>query len=188
MSADCIGLCHRRHWPKPDFSPFPTRSGGWQCTVRVNSREYSTDCDYETEELARNAAATRAYMICRSFSVNDGMMPGLKPGRGELGRQGLPVAIGANRQSQTSSSSRTKGRERLSARSDISYEMFGSHDDVGEDQTWSSASGGDSPRSLDSGKSVMRNEDSLLLCYCRRAAVRGYGRCEFCLREASTLR
>src|SRR5690242_1583953 len=65
------GLCQRRHWPDPQFQTY--RSGyGYGCTVRVNNREYSTDVDYESDELAKNAAATRAYMICRNFSVNDG--------------------------------------------------------------------------------------------------------------------
>ncbi|TKA72944.1 hypothetical protein B0A49_08802 [Cryomyces minteri] len=93
------GLCHRRHWPDPLFDTYRTRHG-YQCTVRVNNREYTTDTGYESDELARNAAATRAYMICRNFSVNDGMFPGHRPGQGGNGVvQGLPVAIGAGRRS-----------------------------------------------------------------------------------------
>ena len=41
--------------------------------MRVNNREYQTETEYETEDLAQNAAAARAYMICRNFSVNDGV-------------------------------------------------------------------------------------------------------------------
>ncbi|KAF1363071.1 hypothetical protein EJ07DRAFT_163005 [Lizonia empirigonia] len=89
------GLCQRRNWPDPLFQTY--RSGyGYGCTVRVNNREYSTDVDYESDELAKNAAATRAYMICRNFSVNDGMFPGHRPGQGGV-VQGMPVAIGAGR-------------------------------------------------------------------------------------------
>ncbi|KAF2740055.1 hypothetical protein EJ04DRAFT_425191, partial [Polyplosphaeria fusca] len=70
------GLCQRRHWPGPLFQTFRT-GHGYGCTVRVNNREY------ETDELAKNAAATRAYMICRNFS-NDGMYPVQQPGQGRV--------------------------------------------------------------------------------------------------------
>ncbi|KAL9581446.1 MAG: hypothetical protein Q9212_003894 [Teloschistes hypoglaucus] len=50
-------------------------SGGWACVARVNNREYQTDTIYGSDLLARENAAMRAYLICRNFSVNDGMYP-----------------------------------------------------------------------------------------------------------------
>ncbi len=90
------GLCQRRHWPDPLYESYKT-SSGYTCTVRVNNREYQTDAVYESESLARENAAMRAYMICLNFSANDGMYPvGHKHG-GMM--QGLPVAIGTGRRS-----------------------------------------------------------------------------------------
>lgn len=60
----------------------------------MNNREYRTDVTYARKDLAQESAATRAYMICRNFSANDGMYPGQ---RLEAGAQGMPVAIGAGR-------------------------------------------------------------------------------------------
>ncbi len=83
--------------------------------ARVNNREYQTDTTYGSELLARENAAMRAYLICRNFSVNDGMYPsGHKKG---AVLQGLPVAIGTERRSvytedldaSTSSGSRSGG-------------------------------------------------------------------------------
>ncbi|KAI9846273.1 MAG: hypothetical protein M1837_004262 [Sclerophora amabilis] len=74
--------------------------------VRVNHREYQTDTVYETEVLARENAAMRAYLICRNFSVNDGKYPvGHKGGV----VQGLPVAIGTGRHSTYESVSSGSG-------------------------------------------------------------------------------
>lgn len=64
--------------------------------VRVNNREYHTDVGFESEQLSVENAAQRAYLICRNFSMNDGMLPGSKPGNR---RQGMPVAIGTERRS-----------------------------------------------------------------------------------------
>jgi len=69
-------------------------SSGYCCTVRVNHREYQTDTVYETESLARENAAMRAYLICRNFSVNDGMYPG---GLTNGVIQGLPVSTNPGR-------------------------------------------------------------------------------------------
>ncbi|KAF2648702.1 hypothetical protein K491DRAFT_578028, partial [Lophiostoma macrostomum CBS 122681] len=69
------GLCNRRHWPDPLFQTYRTRYG-YGCTVRVNDREYSTDVEYETDSLAQNAAATRAYMICRNLHVDTSIIQG----------------------------------------------------------------------------------------------------------------
>ncbi|KAL1297414.1 hypothetical protein AAFC00_004947 [Neodothiora populina] len=88
------GLCDRRAWPKPYYQAHQPQPGYWTCIVRVNNREYSTDVAYARKDLAQESAATRAYMICRNFSVNDGMYPGQ---RLEAGAQGMPVAIGAGR-------------------------------------------------------------------------------------------
>ncbi len=79
--------------------------------MRVNNREYQTDALYESDCLARENAAMRAYMICLNFSANDGMYPaGHKHG---AMMQGLPVAIGTGRRStytdEGSSGSRSGG-------------------------------------------------------------------------------
>lgn len=128
--------------------------------MRVNNREYSTDVEYETDELAKNAAATRAYMICRNFSVNDGMYPGQRPGQGGV-VQGLPVAIGTGRRNTCSSNE---------------YDS-------------SSSSGGTSPRNSDCGldangrRSSKSSATSASSCYCGRGSIRAYERCTSCLRE-----
>ena len=58
----------------------------------MNNREYQTDTLCASELLARENAAMRAYLICRNFSVNDGMY--VREGEGV---QGIPVAIGTGR-------------------------------------------------------------------------------------------
>ncbi|KAF2154691.1 hypothetical protein K461DRAFT_100379 [Myriangium duriaei CBS 260.36] len=174
-------LCTRRNWPTPQFVPFRHRRGHG-CVVRVNNREYSTgDTAYESEELAKNAAATQAYMICRNFSVNDGMMPGQRPGMAAASDavcQGLPVAIGTGR------------RRRTTADSSASSEHFTAD---GEYSSSSGSSGGGSPRRLSQGDLALAaaarryagdRRGSGGLCVCRRAQVMGYGRCVYCLREA----
>ncbi len=40
----------------------------------VNGREYQTDLAYESDSLAQENAAMRAFMVCRNFSVNGGML------------------------------------------------------------------------------------------------------------------
>lgn len=65
----------------------------------------------------------RAYLICRNFSVNDGMYPAGHKGEGGV-IQGLPVAIGTGRHSTYDSGSSSAGY----------------------------ASGGSSPRGSDSGR------------------------------------
>lgn len=119
-------LCRRRQWPEPVYESYGSRVG-YACVARVNNREYQTSTTYESEILARENAAMRAYLICRNFSVNDGMYP---PGHKKGGvLQGLPVAIGTERRSMytedtdlsTSSGSRSGGsspRSLGSSRSD----------------------------------------------------------------------
>ena len=117
------GLCRRRQWPQPHFESYRT-SAGYACVARVNNREYQTDTTYGSDLLARENAAMRAYLICRNFSVNDGMYPS-GHARGPV-LQGLPVAIGTERRSiytedndaSTSSGSRSGGS---SPRSYVSY-------------------------------------------------------------------
>ncbi|KAF2493370.1 hypothetical protein BU16DRAFT_78125 [Lophium mytilinum] len=159
------GLCTRRHWPDPLYECYRTRHG-FGCTVRVNNREYTTDVDYETDELARNAAATRAYMICRNFSVNDGMYPGQRQGQGGV-IQGLPVAIGTGR------------RNTYSSNTDY---------DSGSSTYAETGSGGNSPRSSDCGlESASRRSSKSSTsgsCYCGRGTIRAYERCNSCLRES----
>ncbi|KAF1824018.1 uncharacterized protein K489DRAFT_299651, partial [Dissoconium aciculare CBS 342.82] len=92
------GTCSRRQWPEPRYEPFAD-STGYQCKVRVNNREYCTEVSYESPQLAMENAARQAYMICRNFSANDGMVPGQRPGQtsGKGHIQGMPVAIGSGR-------------------------------------------------------------------------------------------
>ena len=105
----CAGLCRRRHWPEPLYDS-AVYSSGFACVVRVNNREYQTDTVYESQALAEENAAMRAYLICRNFSVNDGMYPA---GHDHGGiPQGFPVAIGTgrrNRYSEEPSSSNDSG-------------------------------------------------------------------------------
>jgi hypothetical protein len=151
--------------------------------VRVNNREYTTEVPYASASLARDGAAQKAYMICRNFSVNDGMCPGTRPGQNLFASvkgaavQGLPVAIGAGRRGNRSSGSERESWDGSSA------------------TEGSSGSGGDSPRSVGSGFDGlvggptkvqgrrMKGEEDGYVCYCRRGAVRAYGRCGWCLRE-----
>ncbi|KAG8627301.1 hypothetical protein KVT40_004784 [Elsinoe batatas] len=171
-------LCTRRSWPTPQFSSFRTRTG-YGCVVRVNNREYTTgDVSYASEELARNAAATQAYMICRNFSVNDGMLPGQRPGMAAGntgGTQGLPVAIGT-------------GRHRRATGGSGGSAGSGGSGSAEEGGSSGSSAGGGSPRGMEDGGRGMGRRGGerrgSVVCPCRRAQVAGYGRCLYCLREA----
>lgn len=156
-------LCERRHWPDPHFEPRQSRTG-WTCRVRVNNREYTCDTNYHTEEQARDKAAESAYMICRNFSVNDGMYPGQKQGQPGV-VQGLPVAIGTGR----------RNNQRFA--SDYT-------------SVYSSGSAGSSPRTSESDLDVPSRRSSAnspaskyTICNCRRAYVYQQSRCEHCIRE-----
>ena len=138
--------------------------------MRVNGREYTSDTPYATAELARDKAAESAYMICRNFSVNDGMYPGQKHGQGGI-VQGLPVAIGTGR--------RARSHKPSTSGSDSSCSEGGS------------SSGESSPRTsdteLDAGarRTKAPAQATMAVCHCRRAYVTGrYGRCEYCMRES----
>ncbi|KAL1995823.1 hypothetical protein VTN49DRAFT_689 [Thermomyces lanuginosus] len=93
-------LCRRRHWSEPSYEVYK-HSTGYTCVVRVNNREYKSDKVYKTEIMARENAAMSAYLICRNFSVNDGMYPAGVDHGGVL--QGIPVAIGTGRRVASSS-------------------------------------------------------------------------------------
>lgn len=60
-----------------------------------------------SEVLARESAAMRAYLICRNFSVNDGMYPSGHDHGGIV--QGVPVAIGTGRKSSRDDDTDTSG-------------------------------------------------------------------------------
>lgn len=68
-----IGLCRRRGWRDPLYETYRSTSG-FTCLVLVNGREYQTDLTYESDGLAQENAAMRAFMVCRNFSVNGGML------------------------------------------------------------------------------------------------------------------
>ncbi|TPX10180.1 uncharacterized protein E0L32_001377 [Thyridium curvatum] len=51
-----------------------TPYSGYTCHVLVNGREYQTDLAYASDLLAQENAAMRAFMVCRNFSVNGGML------------------------------------------------------------------------------------------------------------------
>ena len=157
----------------------PYRNGqGYFCKVRVNNREYTTDVPYRSESLAREGAAMNAWMICRNFSHNDGMCPGAHPGQRSANGtvQGLPAPIGT-------------GRRASNRNSGSSYEGPSSD---------GTSSGNNSPKSLQNGfeqqfehvtqplpkaASKRTSLPDSYVCYCRRATVRAYGRCDYCLRE-----
>ena len=88
---------------------------------------------YKSAALARDGAATKAFMICRNFSANDGMYPGQRPGSGGV-VQGLPVAIGEGRAATT-----------RSCRNSMAGSEVSTSDGSG------GSSGGESPRSFESG-------------------------------------
>ncbi|RYO75531.1 hypothetical protein DL764_010414 [Monosporascus ibericus] len=66
-------LCRRRGWQDPSYECYRDPSG-YTCLVLVNGREYQTDIAYESDTLAQENAAMRAFMVCRNFSVNGGML------------------------------------------------------------------------------------------------------------------
>lgn len=83
-------LCRRRGWRDPLYETY-RNSSGFTCLVLVNGREYQTDLAYESDGLAQENAAMRAFMVCRNFSVNGGMLAR----NGVV--QGLPASEGSHR-------------------------------------------------------------------------------------------
>ncbi|EEQ33648.1 conserved hypothetical protein [Microsporum canis CBS 113480] len=117
-------LCRRRRWPEPLYEQVNGSGSGYTCVVRVNNREYQTDEACQTELLAREKAAMRAYLICRNFSVNDGMYPAGHDHGGIV--QGIPVAIGTGRRARytddTDTSTTSSGGSRSGGSSPESYD------------------------------------------------------------------
>lgn len=81
-------------------------TGGYTCHVLVNGREYQTDLAYESGVLAQENAAMRAFMVCRNFSVNGGMLA-----RNGI-VQGLPAAPDSSRRRKGHHSPRDSGDRR----------------------------------------------------------------------------
>lgn len=134
------GLCKRRHWTEPHYDSFRSPTG-YTCVVRVNNREYKTDSICESEIMARENAAMRAYLICRNFSVNDGMYPVGHDHGGVL--QGIPVAIGTGRGSSRSSR----------------YSIHTNDESDSTSISGGSRSGGSSPESHDGARLMTRDRD-----------------------------
>ncbi|RDA93860.1 hypothetical protein CP533_4488 [Ophiocordyceps camponoti-saundersi (nom. inval.)] len=103
-------LCRRRGWTDPSYECYRDING-FTCLVLVNGREYQTDLAYESDTLAQENAAMRAFMVCRNFSVNGGMLA-----RNGI-VQGLPATadMGRRRKSRhTSTRDAVDGRGRRS--------------------------------------------------------------------------
>lgn len=98
-----LGLCRRRGWTDPMYECYHDQ-GGFTCLVLVNGREYQTDLTYESDTLAQENAAMRAFMVCRNFSVNGGMLA-----RNGI-VQGLPAAETGRRRKSRHTSSRDSHR------------------------------------------------------------------------------
>ncbi|KAI1845991.1 hypothetical protein JX265_000917 [Neoarthrinium moseri] len=110
-------LCRRRGWRDPSYECYRD-SSGYTCLVLVNGREYQTDLAYESDGLAQENAAMRAFMVCRNFSVNGGM----------LARNGIVQGLPASETGKHSSRSK-KSRHSSSSghRSHGSHGRHGHH-------------------------------------------------------------
>ncbi|KAJ2975848.1 hypothetical protein NUW58_g8244 [Xylaria curta] len=105
-----LGLCRRRGWQDPSYECYRDPSG-YTCLVLVNGREYQTDLAYESNSLAQENAAMRAFMVCRNFSVNGGMLA-----RNGI-VQGLPAnGSGGRKKSRHASASHTHGHSHRESR------------------------------------------------------------------------
>lgn len=94
-------LCDRRHWLKPLFHTYRTVNG-YRCVVRVNKKKYSTKFEHKTEELAKNEAANRAYMIHLDSSMGNNTSTDQDPCHGEDSSR-LPVATRIERRDASNS-------------------------------------------------------------------------------------
>jgi hypothetical protein len=108
------GLCRRRGWGYPMYETYKTGSG-YTCHVLVHGREYQTDLAYASDGLAQENAAMRAFMVCRNFSVNGGMLAR----NGVV--QGLPASESRSRHHKRRGGSR-HSPNLSSASSDVSSE------------------------------------------------------------------
>ncbi|KAL8392296.1 hypothetical protein RB595_002477 [Gaeumannomyces hyphopodioides] len=95
-------LCRRRGWTDPWYECSRSHSG-YKCLVLVNGREYQTDLAYASDTLAQENAAMRAFMVCRNFSVNGGMLA-----RNGI-VQGLPADEASRTKHKSSGGSRRQG-------------------------------------------------------------------------------
>lgn len=109
------GLCRRRGWTDPSYECYRDPAG-FTCLVLVNGREYQTDLAYASDTLAQENAAMRAFMVCRNFSVNGGMLarngivqglPANDTGRHRRSRHGSGDRNGRRSGNHSSSSSTT---------------------------------------------------------------------------------
>lgn len=91
-------------------------SSGYTCHVQVHGREYQTDLTYASDELAQENAAMRAFMVCRNFSVNGGMLAR----NGVV--QGLPADERRSRHRRRSGGGSRHSPNLSSASSDVSSE------------------------------------------------------------------
>ncbi len=85
-------------------------NSGYTCLVLVNGREYQTDLAYESGVLAQENAAMRAFMVCRNFSVNGGMLA-----RNGI-VQGLPVDESSRKQRRGRQASSSHSKSSRSSR------------------------------------------------------------------------
>ncbi|OAA64192.1 hypothetical protein SPI_02839 [Niveomyces insectorum RCEF 264] len=83
---------------------------GYTCLVLVNGREYQTDLAYKSDLLAQENAAMRAFMVCRNFSVNGGMLA-----RNGI-VQGLPVDESSRKQRRGRKTSTSHSKSSHSSR------------------------------------------------------------------------
>lgn len=100
MVFHLLGLCRRRGWTDPAYECYRDLNG-YTCLVLVNGREYQTDLAYESDVLAQENAAMRAFMVCRNFSVNGGM----------LARNGIVQGLPANETTRRHRSRHTSSRD-----------------------------------------------------------------------------
>lgn len=126
------GLCQRRQWPEPHYEVTPTRHG-YTCVVRVNNREYQTSKTYPSEVLAKDAAATIAFTICRSFSVNDGMYPNGFAHDNIV--QGRAVPVGAGRTARRQAAPATPNYRMRTESISSGSRSGGSSPDISDDST-----------------------------------------------------
>ncbi|KAG9250433.1 uncharacterized protein F5Z01DRAFT_677736 [Emericellopsis atlantica] len=102
-------LCRRRGWSDPSYACYRDQAG-YTCLVLVNGREYQTDLAYESDGLAQENAAMRAFMVCRQFSVNGGMLAR----NGVV--QGLPAGDMMGRRHKSRHTSSSDSSDRRSSR------------------------------------------------------------------------
>ncbi|KAI1745266.1 hypothetical protein F4680DRAFT_401598 [Xylaria scruposa] len=96
-------LCRRRGWQDPSYECHRDPRG-YTCLVLVNGRHYYTDTAHESESLAMENAAMRAFMVCRNPPANENMLA-----RNGI-VQGLPANDSSRPKSRHASASHTHGQ------------------------------------------------------------------------------